>query len=132
MKKKTGLAMILILVLTGVLLTGCKYASHYSAIMLITTNTSEKVYLSFSSISGTYVGTLKCKDEPGTLQYSAEIEEGSATVYVDYDGDKEELFTINAGEKIDSTLEDLKKGKKYIIVETSETCEDGKFEFNIK
>lgn len=132
MKKTKIIAAGMILILTGIIMIGCgKYVSSWNATMCVRSNTSSSSYLSFSTFSGTDVSTLKCKEEQGTLKYTAELEKGRATVYVDYDGTKKELFTINGGEKIESKLENLKEGKIYIIFETSEKCEEGKLEFEI-
>ena len=116
----------------SVFTAGCsKYVSHYSAIGLVRTNTAHHASMSFSSFEGTNVCTLKVKDDGGKISYSANLEKGSAIVYYDFDGTKQELFTISAGESIDSALENMPKGNVDIIIETSEKCEEGRFEFTV-
>lgn len=131
--KKSKILIALFLVLSSLLSTGCsKYTSHYSSIMSVHTNTSSSASLSFYVFDGTEADTLKCKEEPGKLEYSAKLEKGSATVYVDYDGTKKELFSINGGEEVSSTLTGLEKGTVYVIIETSGKCESGSFDFEMK
>lgn len=131
---KTNYRMLIVIVmLFGMLcMTGCaKYTSSWSASLYVHSNTSDSASMSFWTFTGTEVQTLKCKDETGTLKYSAKLEIGSATVYIDYDGEKKELFKIGAGEEIEDSFDGLKKGKIYVIVETDGKCEEGKFEFAI-
>ncbi len=133
MKKIRTITLFMILVISVLALTGCgKYPSSWSATMCVHSSTSSSNYLSFSTFSGTEADKLKVKEEPGTLCYSAKLEKGSATVYVDYDGTKKELFSIKGGEEVNSKLENLKEGEIYVILETSEKCEEGKFEFEIQ
>ena len=131
---KTNYRMLIVIVmLFGMLcMTGCaKYTASWSASLYAHSNTSESASMSFWTFTGTEVQTLKCKDKTGTLKYSAKLEIGSATVYIDYDGEKKELFKIGAGEEIEDSFDGLKKGKIYVIVETDGKCEEGKFEFVI-
>ena len=133
MKKIRRITVILVLVISVLVVTGCsKYISSWSATMCVHSNTSTSAHLSFSTFSGTEADTLKVKEESGTLVYSAKIEKGTATVYVDYDGTKKELFSIKGGEEVNSKLENLKEGEIYVILETSEKCEDGIFEYDIR
>ena len=131
---KTNYRMLIVIVmLFGMLcMTGCtKYTASWSASLYAHSNTSDSASMSFWTFTGTEVQTLKCKDKTGTLKYSAKLEIGSATVYIDYDGEKKELFKIGAGEEIEDSFDGLKKGKIYVIVETDGKCEEGKFEFAI-
>lgn len=131
--KKTVFSLLLALMLL-VCLTGCvRYSSHYSALMLVNSNTSQSSYMSFSSFNGTKTFKMNCKsDFGGLLEYSAKLESGSATVYFDHDGNKTELFTIRGGEEIASTAVPVSQGPVYVIVETNEKCKEGKFDFNLK
>lgn len=131
--KKSRILIVLILVLVSLQVTGCgKYNSHFSAMMCVHTNTSSSASLSFSTFDGVEADTMKCKEEPGNLEYSAKLEKGSATVYVDYDGTKKELFSINGDEEVSSTLTGLEEGTVYVIIETSGKCENGSFDFEMK
>lgn len=117
-----------------VCLTGCgRYSSHYSALMLVNSNTTQSSYMSFSSFNGTKTFKMNCKsDYGGLLEYSAKLETGSATVYFDHDGKKTELFTIRGGEEVRSTAVPVSPGPVYVIVETNEKCKEGKFDFKLK
>lgn len=130
MKKIVALLLIALVVLSVV---GCNvYVSHYSALMLVTTNTSEKASMSFSSFNGTKSFTLNLK-EGGVIEYSAVIESGEATVYYDIDGNKTEMFKISSGENAKSFL-DLYTytGKVHIIVESNGKISEGSFDFEVK
>ena len=65
------------------------------------------------------------------LKYTGTLAKGSATVYYDNDGTKKELFSVSAGEDVDSSFEALEKGTLYIIIETDGTAEGGDFSFSI-
>ena len=67
----------------------------------------------------------------GDLKYSARLESGSAAVYMDYNGTKQELFSISAGEEIDSHGGYVEAGTVYIIVETDGACQNGDFQFSL-
>lgn len=109
------------------------YHSSYVTTMCVTSNTSTKAKVSFSTLKGTMVYKLKCDGEKGReLTYTASLESGNAKVYYDCDGTKRELFTIRSGEKVDASLKDLPKGKIYVIIETDGKVSDGDFEFRIK
>ena len=113
-------------------LVGCsKYVSSYKALMLVTEKDSQRVKMSFSLFEGTRAFELKCPDGSGELVYSAETEEGSATVYIDVNGTKTELFKLGAGDKISSSIK-IDAKHVYVIIETTEKCKNGKFEFNVK
>ncbi|MBP5162783.1 MAG: hypothetical protein ILP16_07390 [Spirochaetales bacterium] len=131
--KKTVFSLLLTLMLL-VCLTGCaRYSSHYSALMLVSSNTSQSSYMSFSSFNGVRSFKMNCKSAyGGLLEYSAKLETGSATVYYDHDGKKTELFTIRGGEEVKSTTVPVSQGPVYVIVETDEKCKDGGFDFALK
>ncbi|MBR0520860.1 MAG: hypothetical protein IJJ95_05945 [Spirochaetales bacterium] len=131
--RKTVFTLLLALMLL-ICLTGCsRYSSHYSALMIVHSNTSSSSYMSFSSFNGTKTFKMNCKNASGgLLEYSAKLETGSATVYYDHDGNKTELFTIRGGEEIKGTAVPVTAGPVYVIVETNEKCKEGKFDFNLK
>lgn len=114
-------------------LTGCSsYTEHGVGTVIIQNNVSDKATVSFSSLDGTRVYELKVKNSKDVLKYSGKLSKGSATVYYDNDGTKKELFSVSAGEDVDSSLEVLEKGTLYIIIETDGTAEGGDFSFSLE
>ncbi|MBP5162422.1 MAG: hypothetical protein ILP16_05535, partial [Spirochaetales bacterium] len=123
------LLILLFVMIALALLVGCsKYVSHYSAMMLVTEQSSKAGSISFSSFSGTKVFKLK---SDGHLNYSAKLDEGSATVYYD-DGTKSELFSIGAGQEIKPSSATVGSGTVYVIVQTDGKCKGGSFSFDVK
>ena len=106
-----------------------KYNSHYSALLLITTNTSKSASIRFTSLNGTKVFKLK---SDGVLNYSAKLTGGSATVYYDYNGTKMELLSIGAGQEVGPASVNVTPGTVYVIVQTNGKCEEGQFSFDVK
>ena len=45
------------------------------------------------------------------------------------DGEKKKWFTVKAGDDISATDLELKKGDIDILVETTESCSEGRFTF---
>ena len=130
--KRHVLTLLAAVTLLAVCLSGCgKYKSHYSATAFVHSNESDAAFMSFWQFEGTMVFQLKCKEAEKSLSYTAKLETGSATVYYDCDGTKTEWFTVDAGDERQDTLDGLKPGTVYIIVETDEKCEDGDFRFDI-
>ncbi len=128
--KRTLLLAMPVLIL--VLLTGCgKYISSYKAVGFVHSNTTSSASMSFYSFDGSMVFKLKSTGE-GDLKYTAELETGTATVYYDYNGSKSELFTINAGEEINSHGGYVESGTVYVIVETDGACLNGSFLFDVE
>ena len=127
MKKIVAFLLIFIIAFSFV---GCgKYPSKYFAVGLVTTNTSRSVQMSFFSFEGTRTFTMKCGSDH-KLEYSAKLESGNSTVYYDQNGTKTELFSIGAGDEVSSSI-NLDAGTVYIIIETSEKCQNGSFLFDI-
>ena len=106
-----------------------KYNSHYSALLLITSNTSKSASIRFTSLNGTKVFKLK---SDGVLNYSAKLTGGSATVFYDYNGTKMELFSIGAGQEVGPASVNVTPGTVYVIVETNGKCAEGQFSFDVK
>lgn len=130
MKRKV--AVLIMAVMMGVLLTGCsRYTSSYKATILVTTNHSGEASMSFSTFNGTKVFKVKSGDNENALKCKASLSEGSATVYYDYDGTKRELCTLNSGETFDEDITVDPNSTIYIIVETNGTAEEGRFEFEV-
>lgn len=130
---KKHLFVLVIIVLSFFCFVGCvKYSSSYSAIASVRTNTSDTASYSFSSFKGRMVFKLKCKDGcSGQLSYSAKLDSGNLTVYVDHDGTKRELVSLKSGDNISSSVSGISKGTVYIIIETDGKCEDGAFMFDL-
>ena len=124
---------IVVLLISAILLlslTGCgKYFSSYSALGFVHSNTSDSAYMSFYSFSGRMVFRLRSSGE-GDLKYTAKLESGNAAVYSDYNGTKQELFSISDGEEFDSHGGYVESGTVYIIVETDGACRGGDFRFS--
>ncbi len=114
-------------------LSSCnKYTSHYKATMLVQTHTTKNASMSFSSFEGTMVFKLKCESADEKINYSAKLENGAAKVFYDCNGTKAELFSIHSGDDITKSGGILQKSTVYIIIEMSETGQDGHFNFDIK
>ena len=127
--KKT-LIVLLLVALCLVCFAACsKYNSHYSALLLITSNTSKAASIRFTSLNGTKAFKLK---SDGVLNYSAKLTGGSATVYYDYNGTKMELFSIGSGQEVGPASVNVTPGTVYVIVETNGKCEEGQFSFDVK
>ncbi|MCR5528341.1 MAG: hypothetical protein K6F49_03890 [Saccharofermentans sp.] len=114
-------------------LTGCSgYNEHYSATVLISSEGNNQAYQRFWKFKGTRVLDLNNSDkDKDTLYYTATLDEGSVTVYVDYDGEKRELFTIEGGEEVEDSISGIDFHHVYVIIESDGTCEEGDFEFEI-
>ena len=106
-----------------------KYNSHYSALLLVTSNTSKEASMRFTNLYGTKVFKLK---SDGVLNYSANLKGGSATVYYDYNGTKLELFSIGPGQEVGPASVNVTPGTVYVIIQTIEKCEEGEFSFDVK
>lgn len=95
------------------------YVNSYSALGFVRGNTSERCNASFMLLNGTYVFKLKKSEgADGDLSYKASLEEGEMTVYYDSLGVKEPLFTVKAGESIESRGGYVNQGSRvYVIIE---------------
>ena len=114
-------------------LSGCnRYNSHYKAVAFVHTNTTKNASMSFSSFEGSMVFKLKCESADEKINYSAKLENGSAKVFYDCNGEKTELFSVNSGDDISEIDGVLQKGTVYIIVEMSGAGKEGRFNFEIK
>ncbi len=115
-----------------ILFASCaKYTSSYKAVGFVHSNGSSSAEMSFYSFDGRMVFKLKSSGE-GELKYTAKLESGTAAVYYDFHGIKSELFSISAGEDIDSHGGYIESGTVYIIVETDGTCMNGSFHFEVE
>ena len=118
-------ALLLVFVLLLLSLTGCsKYTSSYSAVAFVHSNESDSAFMNFYTFEGRMVFKLKSPGE-GDLKYTAKLESGNATVYYDFHGEKQELFSISGGEEFDGHGGYVEAGTVYIIVETDGKCQNG-------
>ena len=120
-------------VLCLIVLSGCgKYVSSHNAVGFVHTNSAKAGDMSFSSFEGSEAFNLQVDSEAGgQIRYSAKLQEGAATVYYDTDGTKKELFSVKAGDDVNASGGTLVKGPLYIIVETTQKCQNGEFHFSI-
>lgn len=130
------IASVIIAVVTLVLcftLSACgnKYVSHYSATLMVRTNTSNKASVSFDSFSGTYVMQLKNNSADEVfITYEATLGEGNIKVYYDFNDEKLSLFEIEANGSVDRKTETFTGNKTiYIIIESDGKCNEGSFSF---
>ena len=126
---------VLTLILVFVMLCSCGgYVKSYSAILLITSNHGDEASMEFDTFKGTYHFKLKREGvAEHALSLEASLVEGEMNVYVGVDGEKELLRTVRGGEDLDETiaLDDKYDEEKtiYVILEASDKCVDGDFEF---
>ncbi len=133
MKRILSFIIAFAIVLMAIGFTGCNIrVSSYRALMLVQTNTKHEASMSFSEFTGTKVFTLKVVgNKEMMLSYSAELDNGKAEVFYEYNGEKTDLFTIESGEEKNSKVGPFSSGTIYITVKTMETCDEGKFVFSL-
>ena len=133
MKRILSFIIAFAIVLMAIGFTGCNIrVSSYRALMLVQTNTKHEASMSFSEFTGTKVFTLKVDgNKEMMLSYSAELDNGKAEVFYEYNGEKTDLFTIESGEEKNSKVGPFSSGTIYITVKTMETCDEGKFVFSL-
>ena len=128
---KKLLSLVLTAAVPVLMLAGCgKYSSEYSAVGFVHSNTSDNAYMDFYTFDGTMVFELD-GGSGKELKYKAKLEHGSAEVFCDRNGNREKLFTLNAGDELTSSVNDLSSDTVYIIVETEGKCENGDLEFTV-
>ena len=134
MKRTVKILFAVLAAVSLLFLTGCgKYVSSRSASGFVHHNHSKDADMTFSSFQGSQVFTLNVDAEAGgQIRYTAKLETGAATVFYDTDGTKKELFSVKAGDDLNASGGELAKGTLYIIVETTEKCENGEFTFSIE
>ncbi len=110
---------------------GNKYVSHYSAMLMVKENTSNKASVSFDSFSGTLVLKLKNKSADEVfISYEATLGEGNIKVFYDFNDEKLNLFDIETDGSVDGKTETFTGNKTiYIIIESDGKCSDGSFSF---
>lgn len=129
-------ASVIIAVVTLVLcftLSACgnKYVSHYSATLMVKTNTTNEASVSFDSFSGTYVMQLKNNGADEVfITYKATLREGNIKAYYDFNGEKLNLFEIETNGSVNKKTETFTGNKTiYIIIESEGKCIEGSFSF---
>lgn len=126
---------ILALLLTLAMLCSCSgYVKSYSATILITSHINNEASMEFDTFKGTYNFKLEGKNASDhALDCEASLAEGEMKVYIGVDGEKELLFTIKGGESYNETItldDNYDNAKKiYVILESTDKCKDGDFEF---
>ena len=125
----------LIMILALVVFCGCSgYVKSYYATFLITSCHEDEASMEFDTFKGTYNFRLR-REGLGehTLDCEASLDIGEMNIYIGVDGEKELLFTVKGGESFDRTIrldEKYDNEKKiYIILESTDKCVNGDFEF---
>ena len=126
----------LLLPIIGLSLSSCTfYASHYKALILVTSQKTSEGSISFDEFDGQYVFSLKrTSDGEGDIKYFGSLKEGNVEVfYVDSVSKREcPLFNISSGEVVDSHGGYVEKGYKVRIVLRSESkVFGGSFTFDV-
>ncbi len=122
---------LLVSAMLALSLAGCgRYVSSYKALGFVHSNRSDAAFMSFDFFEGRMVFRLKSSGE-GDLKYSAKLESGSAAVYYEYNGNKQELFSISGGEEADSRSGYVEAGTVIVIVETDGSCQNGEFRVSL-
>ena len=124
------------MVLLIISLFGCGngYVNKYTAKMMRTSCWDDEASMEFSTFNGTYNFKLKGKnDSDHTLDFEASLVEGEMKIYVGAGGEKELLRTVKGGESYDETitLDDKYDNERtvYVILESTDKCVNGDFEF---
>ena len=126
---------LLIMILGLIVFCGCSgYVKSYSATLLITSCHEDEASMEFDTFKGTYNFRLR-REGLGehTLDFEASLDSGEMNVYIGVDGDKELLATVKGGESYDKIIkldEKYDNEKRiYIILESTDKCVNGDFEF---
>lgn len=126
---------VLVLLFSLLMLCSCTaYDKSYWATILITSNHGNEASMRFDTFKGTNNFKLKRDDiSENTLELEASLAEGEMHIFVGVDGEKELLLTVQGGEAYDETiaLDEKYDNEKaiYIILESTDKCADGDFEF---
>lgn len=126
--------LILSFLLVGLLIFGSSCVTgSYSAVGMTESKSNNKVNFTFMSLKGNKVYSLKCKNgSECILEYYGKIESGSITVYYSVNGERTELFTLNGGEEVDSSIGSIPVGSISLIIESRELSKNGSFKFQMK
>lgn len=134
MKRKTLIILTVFTLIVTFCLSGCETStSGFIAGKYITSNNSTSASMKFSTFKGNDDFKLKAKgDSTKTIKFTGKLGSGNATVYCQANGNKQEMFTIKAGENIDSSFGEFKDTSIVIIFEAVEKCADGEFTFKLE
>ena len=133
MKKLASVMMAVVTLVWCFSLSACgnEYVSHYSAVRMVRTNTSDKASVSFGSFSGTCVMQFKTNGADEVfLTYEGTLGEGNVNVYYDYNGEKIHLFELETNGSVAEKTETFTGNRIiYVIIESDGKCSDGNFSF---
>ena len=130
MKDKWKVITVMMVML--MMLAGCsRYSSRYNAVDFTQRIDNNSASVKFTSFEGTFVFRLKTERSEGEIHYQGNLDTGSITVYYDYIGAKEKLFTLSGGNTVDSTGGYIEKGIVNIIIESNGECSGGDFQITI-
>ena len=127
--------LIMVLILTLITLCGCGgYVKSYSATLLITSCHGDEASMEFDTFNGTYNFKLKRDGSAEhTLDFDGSLADGEMNIYIGVNGEKELLRKVRGGESYDETitLDNKYDNEKtiYVILESTDKCIDGDFEF---
>ncbi len=133
MKKFASVIIAVVTLILCFTLSACgnKYISHYSATLMVRTNTSNKASVSFDSFSG--IDVIKLKNNSADevfISYEATLGEGNVKVHYDFNDEKLNLFDIETDGSAKGKTETFTGNKTiYIIIESDGKCSDGNFSF---
>ena len=115
----------------AMVLSSCgRDSSSYSAVGFVHNDLSDEAYMSFYRFEGCIVFDLD-GSEGSRLDYSGKLEKGHITVSIDRDGTRRELFALADGDEISAALDLPENDTVYLIIETSDSCENGDMQFSI-
>ncbi len=132
MKKFVSVIIAVAALVLCLALSACgKYVSHYSAMLMVKTNTSHKASVSFDTFSGTCVLHLKNNDTDEVfITYEATLGQGNIKVYYDFNEEKLNFFEIETDGSVEGRTETFTGNKTiYIIIESDGKCNEGSFSF---
>lgn len=129
MRKTLSTIPVALLSLFAIGLTGCTDLS----VGTVESNLPHKSSMSFITFKGTKTFKMTCSEDAGMLlEYSGKIASGEITISYKVNDVKTELFKLNGEEDTSGTLQLETAGLFYVILETSENCTNGSFNFEIK
>ncbi len=128
MKKIITCILLICMLLTAVSCSG------YSATMLVRSTWDNECKVSFGSLTGVVDIDATVKRTDGYIYYDAELASGEVSVYCKINGgEKQRLFTIHSGEKLEARAAQVAVGDKVTFyIEASEKARDGDFEFDFE
>lgn len=131
---KATLLLLVLMTIALACLTSCsKYSSHYSALMLVQSNTPQAASVSFSGFEGRLVLKMKSKaDSAERMNFDVSLGEGNLTVSVDCAGVNAELLNLKGGDSYAYHLDNIGVGTVYVIIDSDGKCNDGRLSFTLE